>query len=126
MLTAAPRPLRLVAFFGVFLGLLAMVLLAWVVWARLTSQVPVQGWASTTVILLVTSGGILFSLGIMAEYLGIAAKSAMGKPLYLVVSDPADGPLGPGPAPPAPAEASPQVVAPSREAAAPRAPVARD
>jgi undecaprenyl-phosphate 4-deoxy-4-formamido-L-arabinose transferase len=46
------------------------------------------------VILLVTSGGILFSLGILAEYLGVAAKNAMGKPLYLIVSDPADGPLG--------------------------------
>ena len=39
-------------------------------------------------------GSDLFSLGVVAEYLGIAAKSAMGKPLYLVVSDPADGPLG--------------------------------
>ena len=46
------------------------------------------------VILLVTSGGTLFSLGIVAEYLGITAKSAMGKPLYLVVTDPAEGPLG--------------------------------
>ena len=129
VLTSGTRPLRLVAFFGVFLGLLALVLLAWVVWARLTQQVPVQGWASTTVILLVTSGGILFSLGIMAEYLGIAAKSAMGKPLSLVVSDPADGPLGrttaSAPATPA-AEAA--VPAPSArpESPTPPQPVARD
>jgi undecaprenyl-phosphate 4-deoxy-4-formamido-L-arabinose transferase len=46
------------------------------------------------VILLVTSGAVLFSLGILAEYLAIASKSAMGKPLYLVVNDPAEGPLG--------------------------------
>jgi undecaprenyl-phosphate 4-deoxy-4-formamido-L-arabinose transferase len=46
------------------------------------------------VILLITSGGVLFSLGILAEYLAIASKSAMGKPLYLVVNDPAEGPLG--------------------------------
>ena len=63
---------------------------------------PIQGWTSVMVVLLVTSGGILFSLGIVAEYLGIAARSAMGKPLYLVVSDPADGPLG-GAAPVRPA-----------------------
>jgi hypothetical protein len=121
VLTSGTRPLRLVAFFGAFLGLVAVVLLAWVVWARLTEQVAVQGWASTTVILLVTSGGILFSLGIMAEYLGIAAKSAMGKPLYLVVSDPAAGPLGrvgrtaPAAAPddaPAPAPAAPVAAEP--------------
>jgi hypothetical protein len=108
VLTSGTRPLRLVAFSGALLGLLAVVLLAWVVWARLTDEVAVQGWASTTVILLVTSGGILFSLGIMAEYLGIAAKSAMGKPLYLVVSDPAAGPLGrTGHTAPAPEAASP-------------------
>ena len=124
VLTSGTRPLRLVAFFGVFLGVVALALLAWVVWARLTDQVPVQGWASTTVILLVTSGGILFSLGIMAEYLGIAAKSAMGKPLYLVVSDPADGPLGRASAP-APAARAEEPTAPEATTAPPQ-PVARD
>lgn len=94
VLTSGTRPLRIVAVIGGLLGVVAVVLMAWVVWAKLTNQVPVQGWTSVMVILLVTSGGTLFSLGIVAEYLGIAARSAMGKPLYLVVSDPADGPLG--------------------------------
>jgi undecaprenyl-phosphate 4-deoxy-4-formamido-L-arabinose transferase len=64
------------------------------------------------VVLLVTAGAILFSLGVVAEYLGIAAKSAMGKPLYLVVSDPADGPLGRdlAAARPVPEESPPPVV----------------
>jgi hypothetical protein len=94
VLTSGTRPLRIVAVIGGLLGVVAVLLMAWVVWAKLTNQVPVQGWTSVMVILLVTSGGTLFSLGIVAEYLGIAAGSAMGKPLYLVVSDPADGPLG--------------------------------
>jgi undecaprenyl-phosphate 4-deoxy-4-formamido-L-arabinose transferase len=118
VLTSGTRPLRLVAVIGALLGLIAVGLLAWVVYARLTNQVPVQGWASTTVILLVTSGGILFSLGIMAEYLGIAAKSAMGKPLYLVVSDPARGPLGRRPAAPPTAPAAPEAPAPAAVTAA--------
>lgn len=94
VLTSGTRSLRLVASFGAFLGLAAFVVLGWVVWARITDDVPVQGWTSVMVVLLVTSGGIMFSLGIVAEYLGIAARSAMGKPIYLVVSDPALGPLG--------------------------------
>jgi polyisoprenyl-phosphate glycosyltransferase len=94
VLTSGTRPLRLVALFGVLLGLGALVLMGWVLWARLNDEVPVQGWTSVMVILLVTSGGVLFSLGILAEYLAIASKSAMGKPLYLVVTDPAEGPLG--------------------------------
>jgi hypothetical protein len=94
VLTSGTRPLRLVTLFGALLGALAFALTGWVVWARFTNHVPVQGWTSVMVILLVTSGGILFSLGVLAEYLGVAARSAMGKPLYLVVTDPAAGPLG--------------------------------
>src|SRR5262249_11432785 len=93
VLTSGTRPLRLVAFFGVVLAFIAAGVMAWVLWSRLTTRVPVQGWTSVMVILLATSGATLFSLGIVAEYLGIAARTAMGKPLYLVVSDPASGPL---------------------------------
>jgi polyisoprenyl-phosphate glycosyltransferase len=93
-LTAGTRPLRLVAVLGALLGLTALALTAWIVWMKLTSDIPVQGWASVMVILLVTSGATLFSLGILAEYLGVTARTAMGKPINLVVSDPAEGPLG--------------------------------
>jgi undecaprenyl-phosphate 4-deoxy-4-formamido-L-arabinose transferase len=34
------------------------------------------------------SGLILFSLGVLAEYLGIAITMALGKPLYLITSRP--------------------------------------
>jgi glycosyltransferase involved in cell wall biosynthesis len=94
VLTSGTRPLRMVALFGALLSLGALVVLAWVLVAKWTNEVPVQGWTSVMVVLLVTAGATLFSLGVVAEYLGIAAKSAMGKPLYLVVSDPAEGPLG--------------------------------
>ena len=52
------------------------------------------GWTSIVTILLITSGVILFSLGVLAEYLGVAVNMAMGRPAYLIVSDPASGPLG--------------------------------
>ena len=34
-------------------------------------------------------------VGIIAEYVAVAVRMAMGRPLYLTVTDPADGPLGP-------------------------------
>ncbi len=37
---------------------------------------------------------MLFSLGVVAEYLGVAVNMAMGKPLYLIVQDPMLGPIG--------------------------------
>jgi undecaprenyl-phosphate 4-deoxy-4-formamido-L-arabinose transferase len=94
VLTAGTGPLRLVATFGAVLATAAVVLLCWVVAARLASEIAVPGWTSVMVVVLITSGGTLFSLGIIAEYLGIAVGSAMGKPLYLVVTDPGEGPLG--------------------------------
>ena len=46
------------------------------------------------VVMLLIGGAVLFSLGVIAEYIGVAVNMAMGKPLYLIVSDAADGPLG--------------------------------
>jgi len=94
VLTSGTRPLRLVTLLGALLGVAAAFLGIWVVWAKITNQVPVLGYTSLMVVLLVTGGGTLFSLGIVAEYLGIAVKSAMGKPTYLVIDDRANGPLG--------------------------------
>ena len=97
VLTSGTRPLRLVALCGAVLALVALGLLAWVLVVRFTSDTAPAGWTSVMVLVLVTSGGVLFSLGVVAEYLGIAVKTAMGKPLYLVVSDLAAGPLGRAP-----------------------------
>ena len=60
---------------------------------RLEPEQP-GGLAVADGALLVVSGAILFSLGVIAEYIGVAVNMAMGKPLYLIVSDPGDGPLG--------------------------------
>jgi undecaprenyl-phosphate 4-deoxy-4-formamido-L-arabinose transferase len=62
--------------------------------AHVTSGAVPQGWTSTMVAILVSTGAILFSLGVIAEYVGVAVSMAMGRPLYLIVSDPEDGPLG--------------------------------
>jgi undecaprenyl-phosphate 4-deoxy-4-formamido-L-arabinose transferase len=36
----------------------------------------------------------LFALGVVAEYVGVAVNMAMGKPLFLMIGDRAEGPLG--------------------------------
>lgn len=94
VLTSGTRPLRLITSFGALLSVIAIGLTVWIIIEKIAGNVPVKGWASLTVILLVTSGVTLFSLGILAEYLGVVAKAAMGKPLYFTVSDPEIGPIG--------------------------------
>ena len=61
---------------------------------RASGRWEVPGWTSTMILLMVATGVILFSLGVIAEYVGLAVNMAMGKPLYLPVRDRREGPLG--------------------------------
>lgn len=95
VLTSGTRGLRVVSGTGAAVGIIGLLLAVFVVVARATNTITVEGWASVIVVLLLSVGAILFSLGMIAEYLGVAVNMAMGKPPYLIVGDPADGPLGP-------------------------------
>ncbi len=94
VLTGGTRGLRLVSLLGVVFSLIGLLVAVFVVYRRLTSPDPTQGWASLIVVVLISTGAILFSLGVIAEYVGVAVNMAMGKPLYLITQDPEDGPLG--------------------------------
>jgi hypothetical protein len=95
VLSSGTKGLRLVSVLGVVAAVLGVVLAIVLLVARLTGaeNIP-QGWPSLMVVLLLATGSILFSLGVIAEYIGVAVNMAMGKPPYLIVSDPADGPFG--------------------------------
>ncbi|MGV9821466.1 glycosyltransferase [Nocardia xishanensis] len=93
VLCSGTRGLRLVSMLGVTLALAGVVMAAIVVYEALTMDgwAP-EGWASTIVVLLLCSGAILFSLGLIAEYLGVALHILVGKPLYLTVDSPTPRP----------------------------------
>lgn len=57
-------------------------------WARLRHQIPVQDYTSLVVVICFFSGVVLFSLGIIAEYLAVTLTTGMGRPLYVTVSRP--------------------------------------
>jgi len=98
VLSSGTRALRVVSFLGVAFALIGGLLALYLVIAEVffNTQLP-QGWPSLMVAFLLSSGAILFALGVIAEYVGVAVSMAMGKPLYLIVSDPHDGPLGRAP-----------------------------
>lgn len=100
VLTSGTRGLRFVAGMGVAVAVVGVVYAIYVALSQVTSGRVPEGWTSLMVVLLLTSGLVLFSLGVVAEYVGVAVSMAMGRPLYLIVSDPADGPLGRKPLPP--------------------------
>lgn len=88
ILTAGTRPLRIIAVLGVMSILAAIGISLYVFWAKVVHQVPIQGWASLVIAVCLFSGLILFSLGVIAEYLAMTLTMAMGRPLYLIVSRP--------------------------------------
>jgi len=99
VLTSGTRGLRMVSILGATFGVIGLLIALWIVIVKLTMGINTEGWASTVVILLITSGAILVALGIVAEYIGVSVNMAMGKPAYVITTDPADGPLGHRPDP---------------------------
>jgi undecaprenyl-phosphate 4-deoxy-4-formamido-L-arabinose transferase len=94
VLTSGTRGLRVVSGIGTVFAIVGLVLTVWVIVSRLFGHDVPEGWASTIIVVLFSSGAILFALGVIAEYVGVSVNMALGKPAYLVVSDPANGPLG--------------------------------
>ncbi len=92
VLTSGTRALRLVSGLGLLLALGGLVYAIYVIVMTIATDAPPTGWASLVVITLLCSGAILVSLGVIAEYIGVLVGMAMGKPPYLIVGDPKDGP----------------------------------
>jgi len=88
VLSSGTKPLRFISFLGLFSILLGLFISLYALWGRLTARVPVQGWTSLIIVVCLFSGLILFSLGIIAEYIGLISNITMGRPLYLTVSRP--------------------------------------
>lgn len=97
LLSSGTRGLRLVSALGVVAAAVGLIIaVVFVVQVVVFNINAPAGWASTMVVLLIGLGAILFSLGVVAEYVGVSVNMAMGRPLYLITTDRAGGPLGRG------------------------------
>ena len=94
VLTSGTRVLRTVSVLGVAFAVLGVALAAYVAADKFLGDDVTPGWTSLMVVMLVCTGAVLFVLGVVAEYVGVAVKMAMGKPLYVITADRSDGPLG--------------------------------
>jgi glycosyltransferase involved in cell wall biosynthesis len=88
VVSSGTRPLRLVSGLGFTLASLGVLLSAIYIVRRVTNDITVQGWTTVIVAQLLVGGAILFSLGVIAEYVGASLKAALGRPLYVIVQDP--------------------------------------
>jgi undecaprenyl-phosphate 4-deoxy-4-formamido-L-arabinose transferase len=86
--SSGTKPLRFILLLGVFSVIMSAVIGAYAVWQKLAMKIPVQGWTSLIIVITFFLGCILFSLGIIAEYIGTVLNMAIGRPLYLAISQP--------------------------------------
>lgn len=94
VVTGGTRGLRVVSIIGAALAVVGVILAVVLAVYRIEAGTWPEGWASLMVTILFIGGIVLLFLGIIAEYVGVAVNQAMGRPPYLIVSDPARGPLG--------------------------------
>lgn len=88
VVSSGTRPLVFVSGLGVAFMLTGIGISIYVLIQRLTGDLTVTGWASTFVALMLIGGAVLLSLGIVAQYVGAATNMSLGKPLYVISSDP--------------------------------------
>jgi hypothetical protein len=88
VLTSGTRPLRIVSLLGLASMIIGLAVTCSTLWQYFMGNIPIQGYTSLIILLCMFSGCTLFSLGIVAEYVGAALSVAIGRPPYLVVSGP--------------------------------------
>jgi glycosyltransferase involved in cell wall biosynthesis len=79
-------PLRLVAVWGTFISLFGFAYLGYTVYRYFVYKDTVPGWATLTVLVCLTGGSILVSLGIIGSYIGKIFEETKARPLYIIES----------------------------------------
>jgi len=81
-------PLRVVFFIGIAAVVFSFSMVGVIIYEVLVNGYPIQGWASTMVVLLLFFGLIVFILGLIAEFTGAQLRMNMGQPLFVISSSP--------------------------------------
>jgi undecaprenyl-phosphate 4-deoxy-4-formamido-L-arabinose transferase len=80
-------PLRLAAWLGLAFAALGFAFAGYLIFQKLAfDRIPVPGWSSLIVVILIVGGVQLLALGAIGEYLGRAYLHLNGKPQYVVKS----------------------------------------
>jgi polyisoprenyl-phosphate glycosyltransferase len=80
------RPLHWMAGFGFATSMAGFVYAGFIIVNAVTRAMPVEGWSSLMVVVLVLGGGQMLMLGVMGEYLWRALDEARQRPKYLIES----------------------------------------
>ena len=77
-------PLDLASYLGLIMTMLAFVYLVFIVVKYAIFGDPVQGWPTLICIILIIGGILLFSIGVMGQYIGKTYMESKNRPHYIV------------------------------------------
>ncbi len=77
-------PIRAISVTGTILGLIAFLYGIFVIVAKFTNLIPVEGWTTMMVVLLFVSSFQMVALGIIGEYVWRALDSSRNRPNFVV------------------------------------------
>ena len=80
-------PIRLMTWVGVFFNIGALALFISVLVEYFTSGTPIAGWASLMCVVLISTGLILTTLGILGEYLWRTLDASRTRPAFIIDED---------------------------------------
>ena len=89
VVSSGTRPLRFIAAAGVLVAFVGLLVGAYVLFQWFSGAVPVQGWTSVIIALLLLLGGLYIAVAVVAEYVGQAVRNTVGRPVYVRVDPPA-------------------------------------
>ena len=77
-------PIRIISFFGFVLSFIGIVMAIYFLYDKLFNHMPVQGWTSLMVVILLVSGFQMVMFGILGEYMWRTLDESRKRPLYIV------------------------------------------
>jgi len=77
-------PLRMISVLGFAIFVMTLVLSAWVLWVTLIEQKSIPGWASSVLPIYLLGGVMIFSLGVVGEYIGKIYLEVKSRPRYTI------------------------------------------
>lgn len=77
-------PIRFISSMGLFMGFAAIIYAFYLVIASLRGNIEVEGWSTIIVLLLVIGSFLMFSVGILGEYLWRTLDEARNRPNFVV------------------------------------------
>jgi glycosyltransferase involved in cell wall biosynthesis len=79
------KPLAIASVLGILIFMASLILIAVIIIRKMTGYtINVDGWASTTCIILFTSGIQLFSIGVLGQYLAKTYTEVKRRPHYII------------------------------------------